>query len=178
MIGADGAHSVVRNQLTRVIRCGHIWERLFILTFSRMDYAQEYIPHAYLELSIPPGPIDPESGEPSFLLDPNHLHIWPRQSFMLIALPNQVCLFALYIPRWHHSRITHSLAPCLLRLRNSPSWLIIRTISSNSSVRISQTHSNLWVRRAQRRTTSIIQKDLLSQSRLVSKLLRNSFNIQ
>ncbi|TIB67876.1 hypothetical protein E3Q24_03959 [Wallemia mellicola] len=74
MIGADGAHSVVRNQLTRVIR---------------MDYAQEYIPHAYLELSIPPGPIDPESGEPSFLLDPNHLHIWPRQSFMLIALPNQ-----------------------------------------------------------------------------------------
>lgn len=70
------------------------FSRLFILTFSRMNYAQEYIPHAYLELSIPPGPIDPRTGQSSFLLDPNHLHIWPRQSFMLIALPNQVCVVA------------------------------------------------------------------------------------
>lgn len=53
-----------------------------------MDYAQEYIPHAYLELSIPPGPAD-GNGEATFLLDAHHLHIWPRQSFMLIALPNQ-----------------------------------------------------------------------------------------
>jgi len=29
------------------------------------------------------------NGEPTFLLDPNHLHIWPRHSFMLIALPNK-----------------------------------------------------------------------------------------
>jgi len=28
-------------------------------------------------------------GRPTFQLDPNHLHIWPRHSFMLIALPNK-----------------------------------------------------------------------------------------
>ncbi|TIA90249.1 hypothetical protein E3P81_02552 [Wallemia ichthyophaga] len=77
VLGADGAHSVIRNQLMRVMR---------------MDYAQEYIPHAYLELSIPAGPVD-GLGRPTFLLDAHHLHIWPRQSFMLIALPNQDCSF-------------------------------------------------------------------------------------
>ena len=30
------------------------------------------------------------NGKATFLLDPNHLHIWPRHSFMLIALPNKV----------------------------------------------------------------------------------------
>lgn len=34
-----------------------------------------------------------EHGKPSFVLDPNHLHIWPRHSFMLIALPNKDCSF-------------------------------------------------------------------------------------
>jgi kynurenine 3-monooxygenase len=53
-----------------------------------MDYQQEYLPHDYIELSIPSG--RDANGEPTFLLDPNHLHIWPRHSFMLIALPNRV----------------------------------------------------------------------------------------
>lgn len=53
-----------------------------------MDYQQEYIPHDYVELKIPAG-VDGR-GQPEFLLDPNHLHIWPRHSFMLIALPNKV----------------------------------------------------------------------------------------
>ena len=53
-----------------------------------MDYQQEYIPHEYLELKIPPGRDNHDN--PAFLLDPNHLHIWPRHSFMLIALPNKV----------------------------------------------------------------------------------------
>ncbi|KAG8889757.1 kynurenine 3-monooxygenase, mitochondrial precursor [Tulasnella sp. 403] len=52
-----------------------------------MDYEQEYIPHEYIELRMPPGPI--VDGSPSFLIDPNHLHIWPRHSFMLIAQPNR-----------------------------------------------------------------------------------------
>lgn len=56
-----------------------------------MDYQQQYLPHEYLELKMPAG-LDVE-GKPKFLLDPNHLHIWPRHSFMLIALPNQVSLF-------------------------------------------------------------------------------------
>lgn len=60
--------------------------------YSRMDYEQAYIPHEYLELRMPAGPPQDPSGEPTFLLDPSHLHIWPRHSFMLIALPNQVRL--------------------------------------------------------------------------------------
>lgn len=56
-----------------------------------MDFQQEYIPHEYLELKIPAG--TDNRNDPVFLLDPNHLHIWPRHSFMLIALPNKVsCL--------------------------------------------------------------------------------------
>ncbi|KAI0724076.1 FAD/NAD-P-binding domain-containing protein [Fomitopsis betulina] len=73
-VGADGAHSIVRRQLMRVVR---------------MDYQQEYIPHDYLELKMLPGPPAAQGGEPTFLLDPNHLHIWPRHTFMLIALPNK-----------------------------------------------------------------------------------------
>lgn len=67
VIGADGAFSKVRQQLERCVR---------------MDFSKEYIDCAYIELSIPPGP----KGE--FALDKNHLHIWPRDRFMLIALPN------------------------------------------------------------------------------------------
>lgn len=55
-----------------------------------MDYQQEYIPHDYLELKMPAGPPKVPGGDPTFLLDPNHLHIWPRHTFMLIALPNKV----------------------------------------------------------------------------------------
>lgn len=55
-----------------------------------MDYQQEYIPHGYVELRIPAGEGSTPT-EPRFLLDPNGLHIWPRHSFMLIALPNKVC---------------------------------------------------------------------------------------
>lgn len=58
-----------------------------------MDFHQEYIPHEYLELKMPAG--QDAEGKPSFLLDPNHLHIWPRHSFMLIALPNKVGILAL-----------------------------------------------------------------------------------
>lgn len=75
-IGADGSYSIVRRQLMRVVR---------------MNFQQEYIPHEYIELKMPAG--HNEHGKPSFSLDPNHLHIWPRHSFMLIALPNKDCSF-------------------------------------------------------------------------------------
>ncbi|KAG6850582.1 hypothetical protein H0H93_011250 [Arthromyces matolae] len=71
-IGADGSYSVIRRQMMRVVR---------------MDYQQEYIKHEYIELKMPAG-VDAD-GKATFLLDPNHLHIWPRHSFMLIALPNK-----------------------------------------------------------------------------------------
>ncbi|TBU50901.1 FAD/NAD(P)-binding domain-containing protein [Dichomitus squalens] len=73
-VGADGSYSIVRRQLMRVVR---------------MDYQQEYILHEYIELKMPAGPPTEPGGDPTFLLDPNHLHIWPRHTFMLIALPNK-----------------------------------------------------------------------------------------
>lgn len=55
-----------------------------------MDYTQTYIPHEYVELRMPAGTGTTQHSD-DFQIDPGHLHIWPRHSFMLIALPNQVC---------------------------------------------------------------------------------------
>lgn len=67
IIGADGAYSMVRNSLMKT---------------DQFNYSQLYESHCYKELSIPPAP------DGGFLIDKNALHIWPRKSFMLIALPN------------------------------------------------------------------------------------------
>ncbi|KAL7748074.1 kynurenine 3-monooxygenase, mitochondrial precursor [Sorochytrium milnesiophthora] len=77
ILGADGAHSVVRRELMKK---------------TRMNYRQEYISHAYLELTIPAA-TSPDTGKPMFAMDPNHLHIWPRHEYMMIALPNPDCSF-------------------------------------------------------------------------------------
>ncbi|CAH2251224.1 kynurenine 3-monooxygenase isoform X1 [Pelobates cultripes] len=66
IVGCDGAFSVVRKQLMRR---------------PRFNYSHVYIPHGYKELTIPP-----KNGE--FAMEPNYLHIWPRNTFMMIALPN------------------------------------------------------------------------------------------
>ncbi len=52
------------------------------LSTDRFTYSQTYLEHGYKELVIPPT----ASGD--FAMDPNALHIWPRESYMLIALPN------------------------------------------------------------------------------------------
>ncbi|MFO0843454.1 MAG: NAD(P)/FAD-dependent oxidoreductase [Gemmataceae bacterium] len=67
IVGADGAHSAVRQAMQRR---------------ERFDYSQEYLGHGYKELSVPPGP----GG--GFRMERHALHIWPRGGFMLIALPN------------------------------------------------------------------------------------------
>jgi kynurenine 3-monooxygenase len=67
IIGADGAFSAVRGAMQIT---------------ERYDYQQSYIAHGYKELTIPAA----KSGE--WKLEKNSLHIWPRESFMLIALPN------------------------------------------------------------------------------------------
>lgn len=67
VIGVDGAFSAVRRAMQRL---------------DRFDYSQDYLRHGYKELTIPPGP----AGE--FRMEKNALHIWPRHSFMMIALPN------------------------------------------------------------------------------------------
>jgi kynurenine 3-monooxygenase len=67
VIGADGAYSAVRNAMQR---------------HQRFKYQQDYLSHGYKELTIPPG-----SGG-AFAMEKHALHIWPRHSFMMIALPN------------------------------------------------------------------------------------------
>lgn len=68
LFGSDGAFAASRLNLQ--------------LSSDRFEYNQHYISAGYKELIIPPGP----NGE--FLLEKNALHIWPRGSFMMIALPN------------------------------------------------------------------------------------------
>lgn len=68
VIGTDGSASVIRDEIHK--RAGGA------ATQDALDYG-------YKELVIPPGP----GG--SFRLEKNALHIWPRGTYMLIALPNQ-----------------------------------------------------------------------------------------
>lgn len=91
VVGGDGAYSQVRRQMMRgtrygVSNCQSVSQGLYLITIasSRLDFKQSYAEHCYLELAIPPGP------DSTFSISPNHLHIWPRGEFMLIALPNLV----------------------------------------------------------------------------------------
>ncbi|MBL8799682.1 MAG: FAD-dependent monooxygenase [Planctomycetia bacterium] len=68
IVGADGAYSAIRAQMQRQ---------------EHFNYQQEYLTHGYKELTIPAGP------NGAFQLEKHALHIWPRGSFMMIALPNQ-----------------------------------------------------------------------------------------
>lgn len=67
LIGTDGGFSAIRHRL---------------MFNDRFDYSQDYIDHGYKELSIEPD----EKG--NHRMEKNTLHIWPREDFMLIALPN------------------------------------------------------------------------------------------
>jgi len=68
VIGVDGAFSAVRKSMQGEIPNFH--------------YDESYLAHGYKELTIPPGP------DGSWRMEKNALHIWPRKSFMMIALPN------------------------------------------------------------------------------------------
>ena len=67
IFGADGAYSKVRGALQKR---------------KRFNYSQSFLEHGYKELTIPAG------ADGSWQIEKNALHIWPRRSFMLIALPN------------------------------------------------------------------------------------------
>lgn len=86
IVGCDGAFSAIRKQFLRR---------------SRFNYSQTYIPHGYMELTMPP--IDGE-----FAMKPNYLHIWPRNTFMMIALPNLDKTFTctLFMPFDEFEKIT------------------------------------------------------------------------
>jgi kynurenine 3-monooxygenase len=49
---------------------------------ANFQYDESYLAHGYKELTIPPGT------DGSWPMEKNALHIWPRKSFMMIALPN------------------------------------------------------------------------------------------
>lgn len=66
IVGADGTYSRVRAAMERFV--------------PRFDYSREHIPALYKELSMPKQDHDTMPRE--------WLHVWPRKSFMLIALPN------------------------------------------------------------------------------------------
>jgi len=68
VIGVDGAFSAVRKSMQSEI--------------DNFQYDESYLAHGYKELTIPPGP------DGSWRMEKNALHIWPRKSFMMIALPN------------------------------------------------------------------------------------------
>jgi kynurenine 3-monooxygenase len=66
VLASDGSYSAARRAVT--FRQG-------------FDFSQDYLEHGYKELTIPD-----RDGE--FAIDPDALHIWPRGSSMMIALPN------------------------------------------------------------------------------------------
>jgi kynurenine 3-monooxygenase len=68
IIGVDGAFSSVRQSMQKKI--------------TGFEYDESYLAHGYKELTIPPAP------DGSWRMEKEALHIWPRKSFMMIALPN------------------------------------------------------------------------------------------
>jgi kynurenine 3-monooxygenase len=68
IIGVDGAFSAVRQAMQ--------------LKIDNFQYDESYLAHGYKELTIPP------ASDGSWRMEKNALHIWPRKSFMMIALPN------------------------------------------------------------------------------------------
>ncbi len=99
IVGCDGAFSAIRKQYLRQ---------------SRFNYSQTYIPHGYMEFTMPPKDGDVRVTamlslhsslhicphfvcshlvllvSSKFAMERNYLHIWPRNTFMMIALPNLV----------------------------------------------------------------------------------------
>ncbi len=67
VIGTDGSASAIRMDRLKV---------------GRFNFSQQYLEHGYKELTIPAGP----NGQ--YQIEKNALHIWPRHTYMLIALPN------------------------------------------------------------------------------------------
>src|SRR6478609_7750916 len=68
IIGVDGAFSAVRQSMQKQV--------------PNFQYDESYLAHGYKELTIPP------AADGSWRMEKNALHIWPRKSFMMIALPN------------------------------------------------------------------------------------------
>lgn len=73
IVGTDGAFSTVRQQMHRG---------------ERASYQQDFLDWGDKELTIPAGP----GG--TFQLEPNMLHVWPRNGCLLLAFPNYQGFFS------------------------------------------------------------------------------------
>lgn len=93
VIGTDGSASAIRMEF---------------LKSGQFNFSQTYENYGYKELTIPAG------SNGSFRIEKNALHIWPRGSYMMIALPNAAGDFTctLFMP---HKNDT----PCLEDLSTS-----------------------------------------------------------
>ncbi len=80
IIATDGAGSVVRQSIE--------------MRLPTFEASSVFLEHGYKELHIPAlrefevKPPATAGGSDKFAIEPNALHIWPRNKFMMIALPN------------------------------------------------------------------------------------------
>ena len=88
IVGCDGSYSITRQCVAKD---------------APMNYMQEYNSGWYSELCIP------ANQDGTYAMPPNHLHIWPRGKFMLIALPNQDRSFTVtvFMPKEMFDEITN-----------------------------------------------------------------------
>ena len=79
VFGCDGVHSVVREQMKE---------------HGGIEFTKECIEHEYKELEIGSAELG------SYILDPNYLHIWPRDNKLLLAMANKDHTFtaSLFMP--------------------------------------------------------------------------------
>lgn len=87
IFGTDGAGSSLRKSYEK--------------QFPDFEVSQEFLTHGYKELEIP------ANAQGNHLISKDHLHIWPRGNYMLIALPNMdgsftVTLFLSFSEGDHH----------------------------------------------------------------------------
>ena len=84
--GADGAFSAIRSAMQK---------------HDKFNYSQEYLEYGYKELHIP-------AKDGKHQMEKNALHIWPREKFMLIALPNPDGSFTCTIFLSHEGAVSFS----------------------------------------------------------------------
>ncbi|KAK3675257.1 kynurenine 3-monooxygenase, mitochondrial precursor [Recurvomyces mirabilis] len=75
LLGCDGTHSAVRTSMMRS---------------SRLDYSQTWVDILWCQFTIPAataGSFTTPSASNGFSVSPDHLHIWPNNEMMLMAIP-------------------------------------------------------------------------------------------
>lgn len=88
IFGTDGAGSVLRKS--------YYLEKKFLFSYS-----QDYLTHGYKELEIP------ADSNGKHQISKDHLHIWPRGDYMLIALPNMDGSFTVTLFLGHEEGVYH-----------------------------------------------------------------------